>query len=235
MKHIPAKLLFSIILAFVAIPAQAVVIYDVTSTTRINCEGAPHGLWTNTDLGSPSCDQNFFDIQDGTTLTIFNDNTALLVGGAQNPHDKMATIYLELSGFTNDHTTINNIKNPGLGNPATWDFFKEISGWIEIDDDKYAIGGSVPGYAFQLGDGANDKTTAFGASSWIQSPPNSINSDGVNPCTGEFICMTSHHWDLNLELTRRPPEGDEQIPAPSSLALLGLGLLWFGVRRKVTA
>ena len=247
MKNLIYKVLAPVLLGLLALPVHSAIIYDVSSTTRVNCTNSPHGLWTNTDMGSPSCDANYFDIRPGTTLTINDDNTAHLFGSAINPDDVIASIDLTLGGYTDDHTTIGEIKNGGGGTPSLWDFFTTIAGDIEINGFTYIIDGFAGGTSFQLGDGANDKTSAFGGSGWVTSSGSSSacggdtgdggsgdegdegggSGDEGDDGTSSTTCggMTSHHWDLNLDLTAR-------VPAPGTLALLVIGLLGFGFKRS---
>ena len=96
-----------------------------------------------------------------------------------------------------------------------WDFFRDVTGTISfayeanpmVTIHSVAITQMVGSYALQIGDGANDKTSAFGASAWIQGP-----------------AMYSHHWDLNMDLTR--------VPLPSVIWLMGLGFVMIAVARR---
>ena len=124
MKYAVIKGGLALAMGLIVLPAHAAMIYDVSSTTRINCSNSPHGLWTSTDMGHPSCDANYFDIDSGTTLTVEDDYTARLVGTATNPDGLLASVDLMLSGHTDDHTDIGSVKNGGGGVPSTWDFFR---------------------------------------------------------------------------------------------------------------
>ena len=200
--------------AMFATSAQAVVTYDVSSTSVTNCSGSPHGLWTNSEFGG-ACG-NFFDIQSGTQFTLFNDAadkstwTATLSGTAVNPQSKTATIDLFFSGF--QETSVHYKQeggvayDPGADSPDL-DFFTNVRGIINIDGTDFAIDRFVGDYTFQFGMGGNAKSaTELGGSAWIQ---------------GDF---NSHHWDLNLKFA--------EVPEPSTLALFGLGILTMAGMRK---
>lgn len=212
---------FALVVAtsLVGVGAHAAVIYQVSDTTRVNCAGAPHGLWTNTDMGSPSCNANFFSIQEGTTLTIDGDN-AELSGSARNPNGVIAQISLT---FSNHVETYNYKKEGGIAwspmdDTPDIDFFTKVLGTISIDDAVYKIDGFAGGFGFQYGLGANAKVAdAFGGSAWITS------SVGCQD-KSRYACMRSHHWDLNLDL-KRVSEG-------GTIGILSLGVAALGLMRR---
>lgn len=202
------KTLFALA-ALIALPAQAVVVYDVSSTSVVNCSGAAHGLWTNGDIGGGSC-SNFFDIQDGSTFTLFNDSgdssdwTGQLVATAMNPQGVVADINLTFSNFAETHDDYKQeggiAYDPFTDTPDI-DFFLSVAGSIDINGTNYNIDSFVENFGFQYGLGANAKTSfEYGASAWIQSPD-----------------IRSHHWDLNLVFT--------PVPEPTTLALFGIGII----------
>ena len=199
--------------------AHAAVIYKVTDTSRVNCAGAPHGLWTNTDMGSPSCNANYFSIQEGTTLTVDGDH-AELKGSAKNPNGVLAYIDLKFS----DHVETYNYKKEGgiawspLDDTPDIDFFTQVLGTITIDNDIYKIDGFAGGFGFQYGMGANAKRPdEFGGSSWITS------SIGCQE-KSIYSCMTSHHWDLNVNL--------HAVSEGGTVGMLTLGLAALGAVRR---
>lgn len=213
--------IFSLAISLISLPAFATIVYDVSSTSVNNCSA--HGLWTSSDIGGGSC-SNYFDVQNGSTFTIFNDDAdssnwyAELDLTAVNPQNVEADVFLTLTGFSD---TVGTYKKEGGAayNPLTMDFFENVLGTIAINGSDYDIDGFVGSYAFQYGLGANAKSaTEFGASAWIQSCTDSNVVPGSS-------CMTSHHWDLNLTFT--------PVPEPGPLAIMALGLLGlYSVKRR---
>ncbi len=196
--------------SLIALSSQASVIYGVTNTSKVNCTGAAHGLWTNSDISGGSC-SNYFSI-DGT-FTLNNDDadsanwTAILDATALNPQSISADIYLTFSGFNDTWGTYKQ-EGGAAYDAATMDFFSGVMGTIDIDGTEYDIDRFVGNYAFQFGEGANAKDeNEFGGSAWIQSDD-----------------MNSHHWDFNLTFT--------EVPEPSSILLFGLGMFGFSLARK---
>ena len=196
-------------------PVQADVVYNVFSTAQVNCSpDGDHGLWTNNTVSGGTC-PNYFDIQSGSTLTVYNSDantsnwTAVLDATALNNAGVLATINLTFSNYSDDHTAF-DVKNGGGASAsqiASWEFFRDIAGTIALTGySTYIINDLAGNTGLQIGMGANDKTSAFGASAWI---------------LGNF---PSSHWDINVELEVAA------VPEPGMLLLLGLGLLIIGLR-----
>ena len=192
----------------IAVPT-AVSKWDVSDAAG-NCATGDHGLWTNKTFGNPSCNDNYFSFQAGSTLTQFDDGTAVLDAIAINPDGLVADIDITFGGFTTSSAGI-NLKNGGgatAAQQATWVFYTSVLAGSEIDIDgtDYTVAGLRGTTALQIGDGANDKTNEFGASSWLDM----------------YLGNTRlNHWDLNMDLTAT-------VPAPAMVLMLATGLLAFG-------
>jgi len=236
MNHRGIRTLSTVLFMLAFVPAQATVIYSVSSTRVVNCSGAPHGLWTASDTGGGSC-SNYFDIQEGSTFTIFDNDadsanwTAVLDATAENPQGVLADILITFTGFRETFDAgvgFTQYKKEGgvTYDPGTMDssalaaednndidFFTSIQSGSKItingtDFNLNPTNDFVDTFAFQFGLGANAKAQdEFGGSAWIQ--PTGRSSD---------------HWDLNLTFAR--------VPEPATLTLLGLGLLGFSFMRR---
>ena len=200
--------------SFVALSAQAYMQYDVTNTSRVNCSGSPHGLWTNNAIGGGSC-SNYFSI-DGT-FTLYNDDAdqsnwyATLDADATNPQGATADIDLTFGGFLDDLSGTSYVYKQEGGAPysaADMDFFTSITGSIDVGTSTYTFNNMVGNHVFQYGLGANAKDPdEFGGSAWIM-----------------YNNTKSDHWDLNLTFT--------PVPEPGTLALFGLGALGLAASRR---
>lgn len=215
--------------------ANAGVVFSVSSTSVANCGSAQHGLWTNGENFSGGSCGNYYDIQNGMTFTLNNDDadssnwTGSLNGFAVNPQGVLAEIDLALSGFAE----VGNYKKEGGiayddGNDTPdIDFFEEISGSISFfagtpGEFTYTVnaGDPVPmGLNFQWGQGANAKSPSeYGGSVWL----NMLDENGQ---------AVGGHFDLNLTFEVLETT-NEEIPEPGMLAILGLGLVTLGVARR---
>lgn len=216
------------VMALSAGTASADILYELSSTSVVNCSGAPHGLWTNTVRpGGGSCAQ-FFDIQAGSTLLVRDDGTGQLTATAMNPGGITAIIDIALSGFEEMLPSGSTYKREGgpaydpLSDTPDIDFYTGGSGTIVIGGDVYTLNAADPFTGttlFQFGGddmlGANAKDNDWGASAWL----NVLDVQGA----------ALPHWDLNLDF-----ESARRVPAPGALMLFGLGALGLGaVRRRV--
>ena len=193
--------------------------YHVTDTSKVNCSGAPHGLWTNSDIDGGSC-SNYFSIDGSLEIVTDDANSdnwyAELTATAINPQNVEANIAIRFDDWADGHSYKQEGGAPYDINQV--DFFTKILGVITIDNVDYDIDGFAGGYAFQYGLGANAKDpNVLGASAWIRSC-----TDGT--ATG-LACMDSHHWDLNLEIS--------PVPVPAAAWLFGTALIGFiGLSRR---
>lgn len=219
LKTIAAGVATAGVVLLTALPASANIIYKVSSTSVVNCGGAPHGLWTNGSIGGGSC-SNYFDIDGLFNLDNTDANpdnwTAKLTGTAVNPQGKVAVIDIDLSDFVElggDYKKEGGVTYNGVTDTPDIDFFETIVGTIVIDGVNYVISNFM--HDFQFGPGANAKDpNEFGGAAWISNtdPTGAKNAHG--------------HWDLNLTFSN--------VPAPAALGLFGLGLagLGFAGRRR---
>jgi len=199
--------------------AASTIDYAVTDATDNSCS---HGLWTNT-VGS-GCSRKY-SFQDGTTFSQDTDTgTATFTGTAINVDGKVATLDLSFSGFQDALDPGQAYKaGGGAYDPSTMDFYSQASGTINIDGKIYTLKPSDPlagTTTLQIGPGANDKTSDFGGSAWL----NILDPHG----------WQIPHWDINFDLARKP---GTPVPAPGGMALFGFALLglWAARRRRGVA
>jgi len=214
------KYLSVLLLLSVSHSANANVMFDVTSATGTS-SSCPHGLWTNQDHNSGACG-NHYDIN--AWLTIYDedpDNLYAKLWGSASNGDYVAEIDLTFKDFAETH----KYKQEGgaVYDPDYVDFFTTVMGTIEIDSHIYDIDFYAGDYAFQFGHGSSAKDPyVYGASAWIQS----CKVDNAAVRTADtYECMDSHHWDLNLDITKKVPE-------PSVIALFAAGLFGLGFARR---
>jgi len=175
----------------------------ITKQWQVSDAVSTHGLWTN---GLSFNGDNSFNFTNDTFLTEYDDGTATLLGGAEDSGVTWV-INILFEGYNADPD--GPVKTGGGPLLDSWDFYYETSGTISTSDDGgFVANVSRMGPALQIGFGANDKTSDFGASAWL-----SINGGGH-----------SSHWDLNMDLVA--------VPEPSIIALFGLGLLGLGFARR---
>lgn len=234
MKNILTKLVAPAMLGLFATTATAMPIatdvWTVSSTGNINCGTNPHGLWTNQYRpGTGSCLQYFDFDSTQSTLTQYDDGTAHLDAIAVNDGNIVATIDIWFEGFTDTYA---HNKTGGGPVAADWDYYTSIRGGssIVIDGNTFLVDvhdrgsnngttGGSDDFVFQIGTGANDKTSVFGGSSWLD-VFGIVDNSPVTYAGGA-------HWDLNMDFTARVSE-------PSILMLMSGGLMiaGFATRRR---
>ena len=210
-------------LAGLSTVAQATTVYNVNSTSVVNCGSASHGLWTGQQNFSGGSCGNYYDIAGVFQVNDDDADTNNWTGSfdafAINPQGTTAEIHLTFSDFaeTGNYKKENGVTyNAGTDTPDI-DFFQAIAGTIEIDSVTYTVDGFAGGYSFQWGPGGNAKSaTEFGGSSWL------LMSSAGGALSG--------HWDLNLAFST-PPTSTE-VPEPGVVALFGMGLLGLGLARR---
>jgi hypothetical protein len=206
MKYTIKKALLQIFgLVFVALSLSCNAALITKKWQVLDAENS-HGLWThNRDFNG----DNFFNFDDDLFLTEYDDGTARLYGHAS---DSGVSWLIDIVWDGVNEDPDGAVKAGGGQLLASWDFYHNlVSGSISTPD----AGGFVAnlarvGPALQIGYGANDKTSAFGASAWLD-----INGEGKPT-----------HWDLNMNLAL------VDVPEPSLLGLILVGLIGVGVVRR---
>ncbi len=192
----------------------------------------PHGLWTDGlllgDTNAYSDEQlKRYSFNSGSKLVEYDDGSAHLTATATNPSSYQATIDM---WFDNWADTYSPNKTAGGTDISDWDYYTTVrtGSNIQIDGTTYYLGmvNNGIGPKLQIGTGANDKTSAFGASTWLD-----IYSD-VNR-TVKLFDYTSDgntkykHWDLNMDLQQTA------VPLPAAAWLFFSGLAGvFSLKRK---
>ncbi len=202
--------------------SAAIMTYEVHSTDKVDCGGASHGFWSGSMQRGGSCGA-YYDFQPGSTLTVDTDKgKAVLMGTAINPRGFAVAIKFTWKKLTNFDNWSGMVKNGGGGDPSDWLFFAKGKGKIKFYRPNGKKFGKakvkvVEGTGLQLGYGANDKTTAFGASSWI--------TYKFKPKRGRKTSdRFGSHWDFNMNL--------KKVPEPGSMAILAIGLSGLVLQRR---
>lgn len=185
-----------------AIPTTVTNVWTVTDAVN------SHGLYTQgLHLGTPTT-TNSFNFESDLRLTQYSDGTGSIFGHA-SANNVRWLIDLTLGGFNDDLNTQDPIKASKGGDPDLWEFYNTIAGTISTTGWVAEVVRTGP--ALQIGFGANDKTTDFGASTWLDVVTLNGNS-------------SDYKWDLNMDLIA--------VPEPSIIALFGIGLLGLGLARR---
>jgi hypothetical protein len=117
-------------------------------------------------------------------LTEYNDGTAKLQGTATNNTGLVATIDVTLSGKTCTGTPYYALCTSGGG--AAWCYYATMSGTISVTGFPVMNISSFM-HPFQMGNGANLQSNAFGASGWFSS--NGVDNQG--DFNFELVSVTS--------------------------------------------
>ncbi len=202
------KLIVITAVVWFGLSVSAVNAKNVTNIWNVSDAVGSHGLWT----GKQKFNSNqFFHINNDVSFTQYDDGTARLLGTASGSG---VTWNLNVS-FDNVRHVPNAYGAKTGGGPAlsSWLYYYDVAGTITNSmGDTFSVVGYRP--AFQMGLGANDKTSAFGGASWLKVSKNGHELEG--------------YWDLNLDFEVSP------VPEPEiyALWLVGLGLLGLSVRRR---
>lgn len=204
MTYMFATTVLGLAFSYTAAAVSITNVWAISDTGNINCGTDPHGLWTNSlNAGTSGCN-DYFSFDAGSTLTEFDDGTAVIDATATNPDGIVADIDISFAGYTTTHAAVKTAGGPQL---ASWYYYETLTaGNITILSVDYDITLHNPDLVLQIGDGANDKTSVFGASVWIDA------DDGLS--TGSY---SGGHWDLNMDLT--------PVPVPAAAWLFGTGLI----------
>jgi hypothetical protein len=212
LKSALSALFTTLAVSAVAHAATAPVVTHVAPTVlhvwKVSDAVSTHGLYTGDQTFH---NDNSFHFGSDARLTELSDGTAKLTGSAADSGVNWQFNVL-FGGFS--RVSDGAVKTGGGPKLNSWEYYYQVGGGLSN-----SLGNSFTvarfGPALQIGLGANDKTSAFGGSAWLEN----YDSRGNN---------LSGHWDLNFNLQAAP------VPEPETYAMMGLGLAGLGlmVRRK---
>lgn len=216
MKRIFIAFVASLILAATANAATITKQWIVTDGQTI---GNDHGLWTNGLPSTTTENQKRHSFDAGTRLVEYDNGTAHLTGTATNYQNQVATIDI---WFNDRRETYSKNKTGGGPVVDDWYYYTQIleGSKITINTVDYYVGMVMfgTGPVLQIGTGANDKNSAYGASTWLD-----VFSDISRSPNSKLF--GDRHWDLNMNLTA--------VPVPAAAWLFGSALIGFvALRRK---
>lgn len=260
MKIISNKLAHSIAattLIGLSAQAGAVVVneYTVTNTAEDSCGtgSAPYGLWTNNDFGDGASCNNYFSIQEGGTLTTYDNegddgivDSATLSFTAKNSAGDLATVEFFLDGYVDsyalskDFGDLNDDQGEDTPN-SIWDFFTNISDESSITIDFADGSSSLDGFSQDDVDNHNSNddsdSISFTYSNFGFVTPQGYDDPlvvqygyGANDKNASFGLST---WFTNDSfLSDHWDINVTLVPEPGTIGLLGLGLLGLGIARR---
>ncbi len=194
--------------------------WEISDATNTN---TPHGLWTNgLVLGDTSTysgrQLKRYSFDPGSYLIEYNDGSAHIQATATNASDFTASIDIWFDNWTDTYSTV---KTGGGSDTSDWNFYTTVrqGSSITLNSETYYLDmvNNGTGPVLQIGTGANDKTAAFGASTWLDVYSDEQRTDRL---------FGTKHWDLNMDLTTVDPDLiGSPVPVPAAAWLFISGLI----------
>ena len=187
-------------------------VYEVKNIPSTTGTPAERGLWIKC-LDVDVCEDCASEYEMiGATLTEFSDGTARLVGVASHPDLGSFNVDFQYSGRTTVPTHPDSPKLPNFSvDTSDWVYYQSFTGTLTGVEGDWYEGAEVEiegyGASFQIGDGANIFTTAFGASGWFRWDVISNSNHPYLRYEGE--CGNDNKGDINVELHRDDTECEE--------------------------
>jgi len=176
---------------------------------------APHGFWLPGLYDGNTSHQVRMTLEEDAVLVWFADDTARLtghtvvtdLGGGSGDLGQRYWIDMKWSWRGTGDAGVGSGGPKGSSDPTltdTWEYFDLTEGGLgSVDSDEYIAFTQFPAdsaHPFQVGQGANDKTGAFGGATWMSF------KRFVN---GQELCDIAH-GDLNVDLTPYDCDGADQ-------------------------
>ena len=221
--------------------AQAATYTGDFDATSVNTGGNDHTFWFVGLLGETSHDTANrywqFDSDGGTFSS--DGATASLTGTIVNNvlagYDFLVNVAFSYRGTGDDGDNDGGVLDGDVdkkgsahgGDPFTWDFYdmtsatltgtgaSSVGNWIEL---------TQRGPVFQVGDGANDKSSGLGASGWFDW---TLYNKRYVTAAGDGKCNEGY-GDINVNLVPSPVP----LPAAGLLLIGAVGALGAAARRK---